>query len=149
MGGNIPGGIFPGGNFPGESLMGGNFTGVNFPRRGEAIFLKPLLHHLAEAIQSTSTGSQPLLLFLLYHAGYLSRAFKFTRQQRKGESISLTLLYHLHLLHRHLNTSRPITAKSLPLHIASSWTRSGDLWFCKSLTTKSRALITSHHFDLC
>ena len=50
MGGNIPGGIFPGGNFPGESLMGGNFTGVNFPRRGGAIFLKPLLHHLAEAI---------------------------------------------------------------------------------------------------
>ena len=50
MGGNIPGGIFPGGNFPGESLMGGNFTGVNFPRRGEAIFLKPLFHHLAEAI---------------------------------------------------------------------------------------------------
>ena len=37
--------------------------------------------------------------------------------------------YHFHPLHRHLDISRAITAGSSPLHIASSRTRTGNLWF--------------------
>ena len=37
--------------------------------------------------------------------------------------------YHFHPLHGHLNISWAITAKSLPLHIASSQTRTRNLWF--------------------
>ena len=50
--------------------------------------------------------------------------------QGKGEGISLTPHYHFHRLHRHLDTSRAITAESSsPLHIASSRTRTGNLSF--------------------
>ena len=46
-----------------------------------------------------------------------------------GGGISLTPRYHFHPLHRHLHISWVITAESLPLHIASSRTRTGNLWF--------------------
>ena len=36
-------------------------------------------------------------------------------------------IFYLHLLYKHLDISRPITAESLPLHIASSLTRTGNL----------------------
>ena len=49
--------------------------------------------------------------------------------QGKGECISLTPHYHFHLLHRHLDISRAITAKSSTLHIASSRSQTGNLWF--------------------
>ena len=52
-----------------------------------------------------------------------------TGLQGKGEGISLTPHYHFHPLHRHLDISRAITAESSPPHIASSRTRTGDLWF--------------------
>ena len=52
-----------------------------------------------------------------------------TGLQGKGEGISLTPHYHFHPLHRHLGVSRAITAESSPLHIASSRTRTGNLWF--------------------
>ena len=42
---------------------------------------------------------------------------RFTGQQGKGQGISLTPLYHIHPLHRHLDISRAITAKSSSLHI--------------------------------
>ena len=47
---------------------------------------------------------------------------RFTGQHGKGEAISISLspLYHFHMLHRHLDISCTITAKSSPLHIASS-----------------------------
>ena len=47
----------------------------------------------------------------------------------EGEGISLTPHYHFHRLHRHLDISRAITAESLPLHIASCQTRTGNLSF--------------------
>ena len=53
----------------------------------------------------------------------------FTGQQGKGEGIFLTPLYHFHPLHRHLDISRAIIAESSPLHIGSSRTRTGNLWF--------------------
>ena len=54
---------------------------------------------------------------------------RFTGQQGRGEVISLTPLYHFHLLHRHLDISWVITAESSPLHIARSHTQTGNLWF--------------------
>ena len=54
---------------------------------------------------------------------------RITGLQGKGEGISLTPHYHFHPLHRHLDISRAITAESSPLHIASSRTRTGNLWF--------------------
>ena len=54
---------------------------------------------------------------------------RITGLQRKGEGIPLTPHYHFHPLYRHLDISRAITAESSPLHIASSRTRTGNLWF--------------------
>ena len=62
-----------------------------------------------------------------------------TGLQLKGEDISLTPNYHFHSLDRHLDISRAITAKSSPLHIGSSWTRTRNS-NPKSLTTKLRPL---------
>ena len=55
---------------------------------------------------------------------------RFTGQQGKGEGIYLTPLYHFHLLHRHLDISRAVTAESSPLHI-SSRTRTRNLRFSR------------------
>ena len=69
---------------------------------------------------------------------------RITRPQEKGEGISLTPHYHLHPLHRHLDISRAIPAESSPLHIGSSRTRAGNLWFpsvsCLPLSTNLRVL---------
>ena len=54
---------------------------------------------------------------------------QFTGQQGKWKAISLTPLYLFHMLPRHLNISRMITAESSPLHIASSWIQSRDFCF--------------------
>ena len=67
-------------------------------------------------------------LFIFY-LGFLSRTFTIQRTARKGEFISLSLFYHFHQLDRHLDISRATTAESSPLHIASSRTRTGNLWF--------------------
>ena len=54
---------------------------------------------------------------------------RITGLQEKGEGISLTPHYHFHPFHRHLDISRVITAESSPLHVGSSRTRTGNLWF--------------------
>ena len=54
---------------------------------------------------------------------------RITRLQGKGEGISLTPHYHFCLLHRHLDISQAITAEISPLHIASSRTWTGNIWF--------------------
>ena len=54
---------------------------------------------------------------------------RITELQGKGGGISLTPHYHFHPLHRHLDISWAITAESSPLHIVSSRTRTGNLWF--------------------
>ena len=46
----------------------------------------------------------------------------------KGD-YSLSLLYNFHPPHKHLGISRVITADNSPLRIASSRTRTGNLWF--------------------
>ena len=64
-----------------------------------------------------------------FYLGFLSRTFTIHGTAGEGEGIYLTPLYHFHPLHRHLDISRTITAESSPLHIASSRTRAGNLWF--------------------
>ena len=54
---------------------------------------------------------------------------RITGLQGKEEGISLSPHYHFHPLHRHIGISREITAESSPLYIASSRTRTGNLWF--------------------
>ena len=54
---------------------------------------------------------------------------RITGLQGKVEGISLTPHYHFHSLHRHLDISPAITAESSPVHIVSSRTRNGMLWF--------------------
>ena len=58
---------------------------------------------------------------------FFNEHLRITRMQVKGEDIPLTVHYHFHPLHRHLNISRAITAESSPLHIASSRTRTRNL----------------------
>ena len=54
---------------------------------------------------------------------------RITGLQGKGEGIPLAPHYHFHPLHGHLDISRGITAESSPLRIASSRTRTGNVWF--------------------
>ena len=54
---------------------------------------------------------------------------RFTRQQGKGETISLAPVYHLHPLHWYLGIGWAITVESSLLHIASSRIQTEDLWF--------------------
>ena len=61
------------------------------------------------------------LMWVFFH-----KHSRFTGQQGKGEAISLSPLYHVRSLHRHLDISRAITAGSSPLHIACSQTRTGN-----------------------
>ena len=54
---------------------------------------------------------------------------RITGLQGKREGISLIPHYHFHPFHRDLDISRAFTTESSPLHIASSGTRTGNLWF--------------------
>ena len=58
----------------------------------------------------------------------------------------ITGLQDFHLLHRHLDISRAITVQSSPLHIASSQTRTGNLWFLSTnrLSLSYAPLYTSY-----
>ena len=56
-----------------------------------------------------------------------------TGLQGKGEGTSVTPHDHFHPLHIHLNISQAITAKGSPLHIASSLTPTGNLWFLSAI----------------
>ena len=60
--------------------------------------------------------------------GFLSRTFM-THGTAEEEEGYLFDSYHFNPLHRHLDISWVITAESSPLHIASSWTQTGNLWF--------------------
>ena len=69
-----------------------------------------------------------MLMKLLFPHFVLS-GFSFTNTAGEGDGISLTLQYHLHPFHRHLDNSPEITAESSLLHIASIRTRTRNLWF--------------------
>ena len=67
------------------------------------------------------------LLDFFYLGFFLSRTFRIRAIPR--EAISFSPLYHFYPLYRHLDISRVITAERPPLLIASSRTRSRNLWF--------------------
>ena len=72
-------------------------------------------------------------LFFFFYQGFLSQSFTNYRASGEGgKGISLTSHCYFHPLHRHFNISRTITADSSLLHIGSSQTRSGNLWFPSS-----------------
>ena len=65
---------------------------------------------------------------------------RITGLQGKREGISLTSHHHFHPLrhYRHLDISQAITAEKSPLHIGSSRTRTGNLWFPSDMIICSR-----------
>ena len=77
--------------------------------------------------KTMSTIIQIMSTFFFYPV-FFHKHSQSTGQQGKGEAISLSPLYHYHPLHKHLDISRTITAERSPLHIASSWARTGNLW---------------------
>ena len=76
---------------------------------------------------------QVLNMFVKFHFFsiwvFFQEHSRITGLQGKGEGISLTPHYHFHTLYRHLDISRAIIAESAPLHIASTRTQTGNLWF--------------------
>ena len=96
---------------------------ANFYRKGKQ---SPLLD-IVTFIQHEFEGTGSFFFFSIWV--FFHDHSRITGLQGKGESISLTPHYHFHPLHRHLDISRAITAESSPLHIASSRTRTGNLWF--------------------
>ena len=69
------------------------------------------IHHIQ--IVSSFKWFIYLLFFLIWV--FCHKYSRFIGQQGKGEDISLTPLCHFHSVHRHLDISRMITAKSSPL----------------------------------
>ena len=61
--------------------------------------------------------------------GFLTRTFTNHRTAGKREGDFFNSSLPLPPAHRHLGISWAITAECLPLRIASSWTRTGKLWF--------------------
>ena len=99
-----------------------NLNGIsNLIPRGTLVFCSI---HIAQLITHAALYFFFFSVWVFFHDHSL-----ITGLQGKGEGISLTPHYHFHLLHRHLDISRAITAESSPLHIASSRTRTGNLWF--------------------
>ena len=70
-----------------------------------------------------------LFFFFFLYGFSLMNIYDSQDSRGKGEAVSLTPLYHLHPLHRHLDISHVITAESLPLHIDSNQTQTRNLWF--------------------
>ena len=90
------------------------------------VFLAP-----REKLIKTRLTFQVLLLSFYFFSiwVFFHKDSQFTGQQGEGEAITLTPLYHFHLLHRLLNITWAITADSSPLQIASSRTTTANFWF--------------------
>ena len=72
-----------------------------------------------------------LFLFFFFCLGFFSLPFMNhrTAEEGGGHFFYSSLPYHFHPLDRHLDINRAISAESSSLHIASSWTRTRNLWF--------------------
>ena len=93
------------------------------------IFVYILTKNKISLLVVFSPGFYHLSNCIFFYLGFISRPFTNDRTKWKDKGISLTRDYHFHPHHRNLDTSRVITAESLPLHIASSRIRNGNLWF--------------------
>ena len=98
---------------------------ISFAKVYIKVFLKPLLTTSWE-VRIRFCSFVNSFFFL---CGSSFNHSQITGLEGKGEGISLTPYYHFHPVHRHLDISRAITAESSPLHIGSSQTRTGNLWF--------------------
>ena len=79
-----------------------------------------------------------VVVLCFFYLGLIHEHSQITKLQGKGEGISLTPHYHVRPPDRQLEISWEITAESSPLHIASSWTRTENLFFKrKSPTNKT------------
>ena len=87
------------------------------------------IHRKTPALESLFNKVPVFFFFFFSIWVFFHEPSLFTGQQRKGEGISLTPLYHFHPLHRQLDISLAIVAERSPLHIASSRTRTGNIWF--------------------
>ena len=96
---------------------------LNLSRKGKSILHTPIKSLLSRYIVYKR------MLTFIYNFKTLSFLSRFKGQRGDGECISLTALYRFHPLHRHLDISRTITAQISPLQIASSRTRTGNLFF--------------------
>ena len=67
--------------------------------------------------------------FFFFYLGFLSRTFMIHGTAGEGGGYLFNSSLPLPSLHRHLDISWAITAESSPLHIVSSRTRTGNLWF--------------------
>ena len=99
------------------------------PRTLHAIMLYVSHAPLISKVPRTQLALVLYLSFYFSIWAFFHENSRFTGQQRKWETISLANLYHFHPLQGHFDISRVITADSLPLHISSSWTPTGKLWF--------------------
>ena len=84
-----------------------------------AASLEPLAH-----CRNVASLSLFFSIWVFFH-----KHSRMTGLQGKEEGISLTPHYHFHPLHRHLDISQAIAVESSPLHIGSSQTQTGKLWF--------------------
>ena len=96
---------------------------------------KGILMNFLLCIWEASTKQQFFIIsiWVFFHEHSQSEHLQSTRQQARGEIVSLTPLYHVKLLHKNLDISRVITVESFSLHIDSSRTRTGDFWFLSAI----------------
>ena len=85
------------------------------------------VNHWWESVEVNPVSSSISDFF--FYLGFLLQPFTNHRTAGEGGGHFLNSSLRLHLLHRHLDISWVITAESSPLHIGSSWTRIGNLWF--------------------
>ena len=98
-----------------------NYLEIKISARYKKIFCDP-----SKIFRNASRVINVYLKYFVFYLAFLSRTFMIHREQGKEEAFFLTPLHHLN---RHLNISRSITAGNLLRHIASSRTRTGNLWF--------------------
>ena len=100
-------------------------------------FLKSTVLNAQKHLQRSNSFTVNVLISQFLNSScsfYFLSGFSFTKiydsqdSRGRGEVFCLTPLYHFYPLCRHLNISGTATAGSSPLHIASSRTRTGNLW---------------------
>ena len=76
-----------------------------------------------------NTCHPPIFFFFFLSVFSFTKMHESQNCRGMWRAFLLTPHYLFHKLHRHLDISWAITAESSPVHIASSRTRSGNLWF--------------------
>ena len=99
-----------------------------------------VVHETCSHLSLVSNVRNFLFFFLFPIWVFFHNHLQITELQGKVEGISLTPRHHFQPLHRHLDISQAIIAMGLPLHIASSRTRTRNFWFLNATCTPSEFL---------